>query len=237
MNFDNLFGKIINETKASEARLDNLAKLHKIGQKMSDAEAAYVVIKDALNSPDGKQYEGDYIAAGKELKDGGMGRDEYSLETLQKALEYAKQDGWEFDIEAILDQLDGPTSYKDDYEREEHQDDEYKGWPGDGSGEDDFQDLNQNEADHEREVDYGDEEDYYNESKGYLRNVVNEAYANIKSDKECPIFGGPMKVILHVAEDIEHIAKAVEDGTVNEDNLQQLYGIAAEMREYYEKNK
>lgn len=153
----------IYETKASEDRLDNLAKLHKLGAKMSDAEAAYVVIKDALNSPDGKRYEGDYIAVGRELKDGGMSRDEYSLETLQKALEYAKQDGWEFDIEAILDQLGGPVGHKEDYEREEHQDDEHRGWPGDGTGEDDFQDYNEREAD-----------DYYNESKS-----LNEAYKKV----------------------------------------------------------
>ena len=178
MNFDNLFSKIINETEASEDRLDNLARLHKLGQKMSDAEAAYTVISDVFNN--GEQNADDYIALGKELSDGGMTRDEYSIETLQKALEYAKQDGWSFDIEAILDQLGGPAGYKDDYEREEHQDDEHKGWPGDGSGEDDFEDYNQNEADHEREVDYGDDEDYYNESKGYLRNVVNESYANMQ---------------------------------------------------------
>jgi hypothetical protein len=72
--------------------------------------------------------------------------------------------------------------------------------------------------------------------KGYFRNVVNESYVS-SSYKEAPIFGGSMQVILHTAEDIEHIAKAIEEGTVNEDNIQQLYGIAAEMKEYYENNK
>jgi len=136
----------IYETASSEARLDGLAKLHKLGTHMSDADSAYVVIHDILKGPDATH--DDYIVLGKELKDGGMSRDEYSIETLQKALEYAKQDGWEFDIEAILDQLGGPAGYKDDYEREEHQDDEYehRGWPGDGSGEDDFADYNQNEG-------------------------------------------------------------------------------------------
>ena len=146
MKFDDLVNQLLNETDASEARLDGLAKLHKLGTHMSDADSAYVVISDVLGK--GAQNAEDYIALGRELKDGGMGRDEYSLETLQKALEYAKQDGWEFDIEAILDQLGGPAGYKDDYEREEHQDDDYehRGWPGDGSGEDDFADYNQNEG-------------------------------------------------------------------------------------------
>lgn len=146
MKFDDLVNKLLNETDASEARLDGLARLHKLGTHMSDADSAYVVISDVLGK--GQQNADDYIALGKELKDGGMGRDEYSIETLQKALEYARQDGWEFDIEAILDQLGGPAGYKDDYEREEHQDDDYehRGWPGDGSGEDDFADYNQNEG-------------------------------------------------------------------------------------------
>ena len=149
------------ETVPSEDRLDKLAKLHKLGKTMSDAESAYVVIHDMLYGSDVNKE--DYIAVGRELRDGGMKRDEYSLETLQKALEYAQQDGWEFEISAILDQLGGPLGHKEDYEREEHQDDEYKGWPGDGSGEDDFQDLNQNEAD-----------DYYGESKS-----LDEAYNKV----------------------------------------------------------
>ena len=144
MKFDDLVNQLLNETEGSEARLDGLARLHKLGTHMSDADSAYVDISDVLGK--GAQTAEDYIALGRELKDGGMGRDEYSIETLQKALEYARQDGWEFDIEAILDQLGGPAGYKDDYEREEHQDDEYKGWPGDGSGEDDFADYNQNEG-------------------------------------------------------------------------------------------
>lgn len=146
MKFDDLVNQLLNETKASEQRLDNMAKLHKLGAKMSDAEAAYTVISDVFNK--GEQNADDYIALGKELKDGGMDRDEYSIETLQKALEYARQDGWEFDIEAILDQLGGPAGHKEDYEREEHQDDDYehRGWPGDGSGEDDFADYNQMEG-------------------------------------------------------------------------------------------
>ena len=117
MKFDELVNRLLNETEVSEARL------HKLSTHMSDADAAYVVIHDILKGSDATH--DDYIALGKELKDGGMGRDEYSLETLQKALEYAKQDGWEFDIEAVLDQLDGPAGHKEDYDREEHQDDEY----------------------------------------------------------------------------------------------------------------
>ena len=146
MKFDDLCNKILNETVPSEERLDKIAKLHKLGTHMSDADSAYVVIHDTLYGTD--MAHDNYIALGKELKDGGMGTDKYSLETLQKALEYAKQDGWEFDIEAILDQLGGPADAEDDYEREEHQDDEYeyKGWPGDGSGEDDFADYNQMEG-------------------------------------------------------------------------------------------
>lgn len=141
MKFDDLVNSLLNETVPSEARLDGLAKLHKLGKHMSDADSAYVVIHDTLYGTD--MAHDDYIALGKELKDGGMGRDEYSIETLQKALEYAKQDGWEFDIEAVLDQLGGPSG------ESEYQDDEYayKGWPGDGSGEDDFADYNQMEGD------------------------------------------------------------------------------------------
>lgn len=149
MKFDDLVNSLLNETDASEARLDKIAKqskLDKLGTHMSDADAAYVVIHDILKDSNASQDA--YIALGKELKDGGMGTDEYSLETLQKALEYAKYDGWEFDIEAIMDQLGGPAGYKDDYEREEQQDDEYeyRGWPGDGSGEDDLPDLHNMEG-------------------------------------------------------------------------------------------
>jgi hypothetical protein len=57
------------------------------------------------------------------------------------------------------------------------------------------------------------------------------------SFKEAPIFGGPMRVLLDTAQDIEHIARAVQDGTVDQDNIKQLFGIAAEMKEYYERNK
>lgn len=145
MKFDDLVNSLLNETDASEQRLDNLARLHKLGAKMSDAEAAYTVISDVFNK--GEQNADDYIALGKELKDGGMGRDEHSIETLQKALEYARQDGWEFDIEAILDQLGGPSGegdYQSEYQDDEH---EHRGWPGDGSGEDDFADYNQMEGD------------------------------------------------------------------------------------------
>ena len=138
MKFDDLVNSLLNETEASESRLN------KLGAHMSDADAAYVVIHDILKGPDATH--DDYITLGKELKDGGMGIDEYSLETLQKALEYAKQDGWDFDVEAIMDQLGGPAGAEEDYEREEHQDNEYKGWPGDGTGEDDFADYNQNEG-------------------------------------------------------------------------------------------
>jgi len=150
MKFDDLVNSLLNETDASEQRLDKIAgqsKLDKLGTHMSDADAAYVVIHDILK--DSNASEDAYIELGKELRDGGMSTDEYSLETLQKALEYAKQDGWDFDVEAIMDQLGGPAGAEDDYEREEQQDDEYeyKGWPGDGSGEDDFADYNQREGD------------------------------------------------------------------------------------------
>ena len=156
------------EPVPSEARLDKLARLHKLGKTMSDAESAYVVIHDMLYGSDVNKE--DYIAVGRELKDGGMKRDEYSLETLQKALEYAKQDGWEFEISPILDQLGGPAGYKQDYEREEHQDNEHQGWPGDGTGTDDLADYNEREAD-----------DYYNESKS-----LNEAYEEVSFFKDKP---------------------------------------------------
>lgn len=140
MKFDDLVNQLLNETDASEQRLDKLSRLHKLGTHMSDADSAYVVIHDILK--DSNASEDDYIALGKELRDGGMGRDEYSIETLQKALEYARSDGWEFDIEAVLDQIGGPSG------ESEYQDDEYehRGWPGDGSGEDDFADYNQMEG-------------------------------------------------------------------------------------------
>ena len=70
--------------------------------------------------------------------------------------------------------------------------------------------------------------------KGYLRNVVNESYVTPKS---APIFGGPMITLLYTAEDIEAIAQAVEAGKADEDMIKQLYGIASEMKEYYEQNK
>lgn len=144
MKFDDLVNQLLNETDASEQRLDKLSRLHKLGTHMSDADSAYVVIHDILK--DSNASEDDYIALGKELRDGGMGRDEYSIETLQKALEYARSDGWEFDIEAVLDQIGGPSG-ESDYQSE-YQDDEYehRGWPGDGSGEDDFADYNQMEG-------------------------------------------------------------------------------------------
>jgi hypothetical protein len=84
----------------------------------------------------------------KELKDGGMSNDEYSLETLQKALEYAKYDGWSFDVSHLMELLGGnEASEKDSYEKDNQDDEyEYKGWPGDGSGEDDFADYNQLEG-------------------------------------------------------------------------------------------
>jgi len=147
MKFDDLCNQILNETDASEQRLNKIAgqsKLDKLGTHMSDADAAYVVIHDILK--DSNASEDAYIELGKELRDGGMGTDEYSLETLQKALEYAKQDGWDFDIEAILDQLGGPSGeseYQDEYQDDEY---EHRGWPGDGSGEDDFADYNQMEG-------------------------------------------------------------------------------------------
>jgi len=156
----------VHETVPSEARLDGLAKLHKLGKHMSDADSAYVVIHDTLYGTD--MTHEDYIALGKELRDGGMGRDEHSIETLQKALEYARQDGWEFDVEGILDQLGGPAGYKDDYEREEHQ-----GWPGDGTGTDDLADYNEREAD-----------DYYNESKEQTYTIRRTPYTKSARPRE-----------------------------------------------------
>ena len=136
MKFDELYNKLM--TEASPEVEDKVNKMIDAAS-MSDAEAAYTIIKHYLH----KDNVGmdDYITVGKELKDAGMGRDEHSLETLEMAHKYAQNDGWDFDIEGILDQIGGPsgeTEYQDEYE--------YKGWPGDGSGEDDFADYNQMEG-------------------------------------------------------------------------------------------
>jgi hypothetical protein len=148
MKFDDLYNKLMTENRTGaeghEAKIDSISKLQKLGKTMSDADAAYVVIHDTLKGTEFAK-EDDYIALGKELKDGGMSNDEYSLETLQKALEYAKYDGWSFDVSHIMELLGGnEDAGKDSYE----QDDEYehKGWPGDGTGEDDFADFNQMEG-------------------------------------------------------------------------------------------
>ena len=143
MKFDELYNKLMTEaeTPAVKSRLD------KLGATMSDADAAYVVIHDTLQNSDAD--EDKYIALAKELKDGGMSNDEYSLETLQQALEYAKQDGWDFDVSHIMELLGGNEDLeRDSYEREEYQDEyEHRGWPGDGTGMDDLEDLNQREGD------------------------------------------------------------------------------------------
>jgi len=137
MKFDDLYNKLMTEaeTPAVKSRLD------KLGQTMSDADAAYVVIHDTLQNSDAD--EDKYITLAKELKDGGMSNDEYSLETLQQALEYAKYDGWSFDVSHLMELLGGNEAAEKDYQDDEY---EHRGWPGDGSGEDDFADYNQNEG-------------------------------------------------------------------------------------------
>ena len=151
MKFDDLYNKLMTENRSGamghETSLDKISRLHKLGKTMSDADSAYVVIHDALNGSEFANKE-DSMFLAKELKDGGMSNDEYSLETLQKALEYAKYDGWSFDVSHLMELLGGnEDAGKDSYEKH-HQDDEYehKGWPGDGTGEDDFADFNQNEG-------------------------------------------------------------------------------------------
>jgi hypothetical protein len=147
MKFDDLYNKLMTENRTGaegpEAKIDKISRLHKLGQIMSDADSAYVVIHDTLKGSEFAKKD-DYIALAKELKDGGMSNDEYSLETLQKALEYAKYDGWSFDVSHLMELLGG----NEDAEAEKDYQDEYehKGWPGDGSGEDDFADYNQNEG-------------------------------------------------------------------------------------------
>jgi len=123
MKFDDLYNKLMTENRSGaegyETKLDKISRLHKLGQKMSDAESAYVVIQDALNGSEFAKEE-DYMALAKELKDGGMSNDEYSLETLQQALEYAKYDGWSFDVSHLMELLGGnEAAEKDSY----HQDD------------------------------------------------------------------------------------------------------------------
>ncbi len=149
MKFDDLYNKLMTENRTGaeghEAKINKISRLQKLGQTMSDADAAYVVIHDTLKGTEFAKPD-DYIALAKELKDGGMSNDEYSLETLQKALEYAKYDGWSFDVSHVMELLGGnEDAEKDSYEKD-HQDDEHKGWPGDGTGEDDFADYNQMEG-------------------------------------------------------------------------------------------
>lgn len=121
--FDDVYNKLMAENRSGamghETSLDKISRLHKLGKTMSDADSAYVVIHDALNGSEFAKKE-DYIALAKELKDGGMSNDEYSLETLQQALEYAKYDGWSFDVSHIMELLGGnEAAEKDSY----HQDD------------------------------------------------------------------------------------------------------------------
>jgi hypothetical protein len=146
MKFDNLYNKLMTENRTGaeghEAKIDKISRLHKLGQIMSDADSAYVVIHDTLKGSEFAK-EDDYIALAKELKDGGMSNDEYSLETLQQALEYAKYDGWSFDVSHLMELLGGNEAAEKDYQDDEY---EHRGWPGDGSGEDDFADYNQNEG-------------------------------------------------------------------------------------------
>ena len=144
MKFDDLYNKLMTENRTGamgpEAKIDKISRLHKLGQIMSDADSAYVVIHDTLKGTEYAKPDA-YIALAKELKDGGMSNDEYSLETLQKALEYAKYDGWSFDVSHLMELLGG----NEDAERA-YQDDEYKGWPGDGSGMSDIDDKGQIEG-------------------------------------------------------------------------------------------
>ena len=151
MKFDDLYNKLMTENRSGaegyETSLDKISRLHKLGKTMSDADSAYVVIHDMLNGSEFAKEE-DYMALAKELKDGGMSNDEYSLETLQKALEYAKYDGWSFDVSHLMELLGGNEAAERDSYEKDYQDDEYehRGWPGDGSGEDDFADYNQMEG-------------------------------------------------------------------------------------------
>lgn len=151
MKFDDLYNELMSENRTGaegpEAKIDKISRLHKLGQTMSDADSAYVVIHDTLNGSEFAKEE-DYMALARELKDGGMSNDEYSLETLQQALEYAKYDGWSFDVSHLMELLGGNEDAERDSYEKDHQDDEYehRGWPGDGSGEDDFADYNQNEG-------------------------------------------------------------------------------------------
>jgi len=146
MKFDDLFNQLMTENRSGamghETSLDKISRLQKLGQTMSDADSAYVVIHDTLNGSEFAKEE-DYMALAKELKDGGMSNDEYSLETLQQALEYAKYDGWSFDVSHLMELLGGNEAAEKDYQDDEY---EHRGWPGDGSGEDDFADYNQNEG-------------------------------------------------------------------------------------------
>jgi len=146
MKFDDLYNKLMTENRTGaeghEAKIDKISRLQKLGQIMSDADAAYVVIHDTLKGSEHANEE-DYYVLARELKGGGMSNDEYSLETLQQALEYAKYDGWSFDVSHLMELLGGnEDAERDSYE----QDNEYRGWPGDGSGEDDFADYNQMEG-------------------------------------------------------------------------------------------
>jgi hypothetical protein len=150
MKFDDLYNKLMTENRSGaegyETSLDKISRLHKLGKTMSDADSAYVVIHDMLNGSEFAKKE-DYMALAKELKDGGMSNDEYSLETLQQALEYAKYDGWSFDVSHLMELLGGnEAAERDSYEKDRQDDYEHRGWPGDGSGEDDFADYNQNEG-------------------------------------------------------------------------------------------
>jgi hypothetical protein len=146
MKFDELYSKLMTENRTGaegpEAKIDKISRLHKLGKTMSDADSAYVVIHDTLNGSEFAKPD-DYIALAKELKDGGMSNNEYSLETLQQALEYAKYDGWSFDVSHLMELLGGNEDAEKDYQDDEY---EHRGWPGDGSGEDDFADYNQNEG-------------------------------------------------------------------------------------------
>jgi hypothetical protein len=145
MKFDDLYNSLMTENRTGamgpEAKIDKISRLQKLGQTMSDADAAYVVIHDTLKGSEFANEE-DYYVLARELKGGGMSNDEYSLETLQKALEYAKYDGWSFDVSHLMELLGGnEDAEKDSYEQEPE--DEYgRDWI-----DNDLDYLNQREGD------------------------------------------------------------------------------------------
>jgi len=146
MKFDDLYNKLMTENRTGaeghEAKIDSISRLQKLGKTMSDADAAYVVIHDTLKGTEFAKPDA-YIALAKELKDGGMSNDEYSLETIQKALEYAKYDGWSFDVSHLMELLGGNEDAEKDYQDDQEEESEYgRDWI-----DNDLDYLNQREGD------------------------------------------------------------------------------------------